>query len=284
MYYGRHFRSADGEIPPLHVRDPHAVGNGVDAHASRRQRHVGTRHHREREGRGAARAEGRRHVDAHVAVVPARRALGRRRTARRRSRDHGEDRRPAPLVRRRRHAGRHRRARGRRLVGVHEPVARARRVDRASCTRSRCAICCASRRSTSRWSSRSAGTRSPTRPSSRTTAPRSTSTGTGSPRSTPASTGKAYDPGDPAYEIGAGARVGGRKDPDLFRVVPPDRRRARVSRRSARRAGRVREGRRARRGLARRAGVRADARGAAGHRGRRGRRERGTTMRSIPVV
>ena len=219
MYYGRHFRSPDGEIPPLMCGILDAVGDGVDAHAAGRQRHLGSRHHHEREGRGAARPEGRRHVDAHVAVVPARRALGRRRADRRRaSRSWPRSRtgtarssstaRPSPPVCSR--SPIRGRAPTRRSVGARRS---------GSCTRSRCATCCASRRSTSRWSSRSAGTRSPTRPSSPTTGRRSTSTGTGSPRSTRASTARTYDPGDPRLRDQPGAaRRRPARIPTLFRA------------------------------------------------------------------
>ena len=160
MYYGRHFRSRRRRDPAADVRDPDAVGNRVDAHAPGRQRHVGLGIITS--AKDAALRE-LKDVDTWMRTwrsYPARRALGRRRAARRRRRDHGQDRGSPPLVRRRRHAGRHRRARGRRLVGVHQPVARARRVDRLHARGRAARPVARSRRSTSRWSSRSAGTRS----------------------------------------------------------------------------------------------------------------------------
>ena len=43
VYYGRHFRSADGSIPPGLRRLAAAVRIGLDAHPAGRQRHVGSR-------------------------------------------------------------------------------------------------------------------------------------------------------------------------------------------------------------------------------------------------
>ena len=64
IYYGRHFRSGR-RIGARRCSGPRSCRTsiGVDPHAAGRQRHVGRRHHREREGRGATRPEGRRHVD-----------------------------------------------------------------------------------------------------------------------------------------------------------------------------------------------------------------------------
>ena len=100
VYYGRHFRSGDGSVPAMFGPLLHGVRVAVDSHAAGRQRHVGRRARRQRQGRGAARAEGRRHVDADGQGLSARRALARRRAHRRRRRDHGQDRRPPPHVRR----------------------------------------------------------------------------------------------------------------------------------------------------------------------------------------
>ena len=126
-------------------------GSSLDSHAARRQRHVGRRHHHERARTPpCAPREGRRHVDAAWSRLSARRALGRRRTARRRRPVMAkiEDRHRS--VRRRRHADRDRRARSRRLVGVHQSVGRTRHRRSGSSTRSRSATSCTTRRSTSR--------------------------------------------------------------------------------------------------------------------------------------
>ena len=56
VYYGRHFRSADGSIPPAIGPLLQHYGIDLDPHAARRQRHVGRRRHRQRQGRRACAA------------------------------------------------------------------------------------------------------------------------------------------------------------------------------------------------------------------------------------
>ena len=130
MYYGRHFRSADGDDPAVDVRNLDAVGNGVDAHAPGRQRHVGLGIIASAKD---AAMRGLKDVDTWMRTWRSFPLVA-----------HWADGEPlddevaimAKIEDRHRSfvvdgiAGRDRRARRRRLVGVHEPVARARRVDR----------------------------------------------------------------------------------------------------------------------------------------------------------
>ena len=80
--------------------------------------------------------------DARRAGVPAARALARRHADHRRAAD-GRHPRPLPPLRRRRRTDRHRLRGGRRRVGVHQPVRRARAVDRADARAAPAATWCA---------------------------------------------------------------------------------------------------------------------------------------------
>ena len=129
VYYGRYFRSHDGSLPPafgplLQHYDSVSVltlpadngtwGMGIVASA------------------GDATLRAARDVEVWERVdrqLPPDRALARRRSDDRHP-AHGQDRGPAPQLRRRRTARRHRCGAGRRLVGVHESVGRPRGVDR----------------------------------------------------------------------------------------------------------------------------------------------------------
>ena len=138
IYYGRHF-SSTGRLAAGGARPaPAGVRLGVAAAAAGRQRHVGHRHRRQRVRSGDAGGSPPRRVGAGRRQLPAGRPLVGRQADLRRRRD-GQDRGPPPALRRRRRTRRHRRRRAGRLVGVHEPVGRPRRVDRACSTPCACA-------------------------------------------------------------------------------------------------------------------------------------------------
>ena len=147
VYYGRHFRSADGSVPPTFGPLLHALRLGLDAHAAGRQRHVGRRPHHQRERRRAAGAAGRRRAGRDGRELPARRALARRRAASTTASTimaKIEDRHRSFVVDG--DAGRHRRGRRSPTRGRAPTRRSAADPDRRRCTRSRCAICCATSR------------------------------------------------------------------------------------------------------------------------------------------
>ena len=157
-----------------------------------------------------------RRVGAGRGQLSARRPLVGRQADLRRRRD-GQDRGPPPALRRRRRSRRHRRRRAGRLVGVHEPVGRPRRVDRAAPRRVPARHAPRGPRPTIRRSP-SGGTRSPERSSSRCTATRSPSTATGWPRSTPRSPASRTRP---TIRRGCFGQALGRaaiRDPELLRA------------------------------------------------------------------
>ena len=130
VYYGRHFRSNDGSVPPAFggLLQEYGTISVLTLPADNGTWGVGliaSSHDT------ALRAF--KDVDAWTRVVkslPLSRALARRRTARRPCRGHGQDRRPAPHVRGRRPAGRDRCRRVGRLVGVYESIRRPGDLDR----------------------------------------------------------------------------------------------------------------------------------------------------------
>jgi 2-polyprenyl-6-methoxyphenol hydroxylase-like FAD-dependent oxidoreductase len=97
---------------PLHRRLASRADRGaagapqlvLDPDPARRQRHVGSRHRRERQGRRLPGSQGACAVGARRERVPASDAVDRCRATRRRRRDHGQDRGPAQSLRRRRRA------------------------------------------------------------------------------------------------------------------------------------------------------------------------------------
>ena len=134
-----------------------AVRFDLDPDAARRQRHLGRRRDHQLEGRALRGTEGRSTLGEGGAVVPDGRPLDRRRADHRRQAD-GQDRGPAPHVRRRRRAGRNRR----RAVGdawactnpsLGRGISIGHRPRRSAARR-----CCARYRSTTRGARRCAGT------------------------------------------------------------------------------------------------------------------------------
>ena len=93
VYYGRHFRSADGTTPPIIGPAPAGLRQRVDPDAAGRQRHVGGGGHRQRGRQGHAGAAPRRALDRRRAQPAPGRALARRRAPR------GPDRRSWPRSR-----------------------------------------------------------------------------------------------------------------------------------------------------------------------------------------
>ena len=157
VYYGRHFRSADGSVPPAFggLLQPYGSVSILTLPADNGTWGVGVI----TSSKDAA-LRGLKEVDRWekvVAVVPAGRSLDRWRADHRRQAD-GQDRGSPTHVRRRRRAGRHRRRAVGRRVGVHQPVARARHLDRHGPRRGTAARCCARGRSTTRGLRRCAGT------------------------------------------------------------------------------------------------------------------------------
>lgn len=106
-----------------------ALRQPVGPDPSRGQQHVGRRVHHVRPGQAVARAARRLCLAGRAEALPDRRPVGRGRPDHRRPGDL-RYRGPLPPVRCRRRTGGHRARRDRRRVGVHQPVARARRVDR----------------------------------------------------------------------------------------------------------------------------------------------------------
>ena len=245
VYYGRHFRSPDGSMPVIARRRPcspttrsrsspcpptTAPGAWASWPAPTttpcgRARHLGG-------------------VRARRAQLPTRRPLDARRSDHRHRHD-GQDRGPPPPVLGRRPPGGHRTRRRRRRLGLHQPVGRARRLDRPAAMPSPSATCCARSGTADPSSSPSASTRSPPRPSSRSSATRWPSTAIAWPRSTPRSPAA---PTRPTTRAGSSASrsLGLRaRDPDLLRAYLERRHAARPRRRRPEPPGSRRAGRRA---------------------------------------
>ena len=77
VYWGRHFRSADGSLPPMLGGAADGLRLHVDPHPALRQRHLGGGHGDERQGRRAAQAVRRRHLDEGREELSPRRPLAR---------------------------------------------------------------------------------------------------------------------------------------------------------------------------------------------------------------
>ena len=184
MYYGRHFRSADGTTPPIMgpllqgygsisvltlPADNGTWGIGVIASAA------------DKAMRGLRDTE---RWTALVASLPLAAHWLDGEPLERRRRRHGQDRGPAPQLHRGRGAGGDRGRRGGGLVGVHQPVAGARCLDRDDALPGPARHAARVRARGPRRLRRGVGRR-PRRPrSSPGTGPRCRSTGTAWPRST----------------------------------------------------------------------------------------------------
>ena len=82
MYFGRHFRSADGSTPPIMGAAPAGLRQRLDPDPPRRQRHVGGGRDRQRQRQGHARPARRRALDRRGAQPAPGRPLARRRAPR----------------------------------------------------------------------------------------------------------------------------------------------------------------------------------------------------------
>ena len=150
---------------------------------------------------------------------------------------------PPPALRRRRRPGRHRPGRGRRRVGVHQPVARARCVDRAA-ARARAARPAARGRPGRAREARPPLRRGRPTLDGHAVVPRrpSPSTATGWPRSTRTSPAMPYRTADPSVGDDQGTVRGQPRDPDVTAGVRVARGDARHARRGAGHAGTSRQG------------------------------------------